>query len=207
MCGFSRERTIDQPDREGNRGLLLCALGDRRGHRAVSARLDGGQRPENERRNCRQPAGLAESACNGSTFPAPGRTRSLAVRCMNSAEVTGLTVLMICSTGSMAAYALVRQIDPGAEVDQRLFPRHDDPADPAVPLPALLRLRASRTDRQRVRPVAGVHGDLQPLFDLPAAHLFSGDPEGYRGSRDHGRRQSLAGVLSDLPAHHFARPR
>ena len=31
---------------------------------------------------------------------------------MNSAEVTGLTVLLICSTGSMAAYALVRQSTP-----------------------------------------------------------------------------------------------
>ncbi len=31
---------------------------------------------------------------------------------MNSAEVTGLTVLLICSTGSMAAYALVHQSTP-----------------------------------------------------------------------------------------------
>ena len=38
----------------------------------------------------------------------------LARSLLNSAEVTGLTVLLICSTGSMAAYVLARDRVPGA---------------------------------------------------------------------------------------------
>ena len=63
--------------------------------------------------------------------------------------LSGLTIMLVCSTGSLTAYVLARQEDQVVEDLDLLSPRHDHRADPAFPVPALFRLRPARAHQQR----------------------------------------------------------
>ena len=123
----------------------------------------------------------------------------------NSAEVTGLTILLICSTGSMAAYALARRKVRGTVWFSTYFLA-------TTTLPIQLYLFPLYFGFAKLNLIDSVvatsliyTGGLQPVLDLPAAHLLPRDPQGHRGGRHHGRRETLAGVPPRAAPHRFAR--
>jgi raffinose/stachyose/melibiose transport system permease protein len=115
------------------------------------------------RRSSQNPLALPERSAMGQFRP---RLEGCAVgrrRFINSGDrVTALTIVLVCSTCSLAAYVLAPQEDQILEDGHLLSAGDDHAADPALSLPALFRLRQARADQQRFR-VSLSTPHLQPL--------------------------------------------